>query len=101
MQPFYLRVNGRRAESPGDKEDLLPLKRLHIFVHKLGGTAERSYKILKTVSCFQMTHHLGSRSHHLENDGDGSLFHVIIADGQGNPLPGFVDLYDDKLSRLA
>ncbi len=70
-------------------------------MNQFGGAAKRSHEIVERIAGLQMSHYLGSRSHHLEYDRDGSLLSVIITDRKGNPLGIPVCPYNHKLPRLA
>ena len=63
--------------------------------------SQRAHHIVERIPCLQLRHFERPGSNDLENDGDGPFFSVIIADGQGNPLPVLLRAHDDELPRQA
>ena len=98
MKPLGLRVDGRCADAAADKDKPVLFQLLVRHSCQLGGLAERSDKICDSVSCVKLGKLRSADPDWLIDKFDGSLFSVIIGDGQRNPFPFLPDLHNHKLS---
>ena len=59
---------------------------------------QRTNNVQQVFACFHCAEHLGGTTYHLNDQGDGAFFSVIICNGQRNALALLVDAEDDELS---
>ena len=69
-------------------------------LRQLGGDAQGAHKVPDVGALLQIAQQLGGQTHLLEDDGDGALLPVVVADGQGDALPVLIHPQNDKLARL-
>ena len=66
---------------------------------QMGGGAQRAHKIEDIVPFLHTGEELSGLAHHLEDDGHGARFPIIIRNGKGDTLPMLVHPEDDELAR--
>ena len=92
MQGFGLRVSDGAAHAAADDADVLE-------AFQVGWDAQRADNVQQVLARFHSAQHLGGAANHLNDQGDGALFSVIVRDGQRHALALLIDAEDDKLSR--
>ena len=98
MEPFQLMINRSGSDAARNEKKLLLPKLFQRNIHKVGGISERSYHVCKPVAHLKCCHPHRLRANRLENNGNRSLFLVVIANRKGNSLTLSIRAYDQKLT---
>ena len=64
------------------------------------GLAQGAHEVMQAVALLLVAELLGGSADSLDNNGNGTLFTVIIVNGNGDPFTVLIHAQDDKLAGL-
>ena len=99
VQPFHLRIDWGDTHTTADEDERTLTQFLSRHRGELGGFAQGTDDVSKTVAFLVFSHLLGGFTDGLEHDGHRTSDSMVVADGQRNTFGVFLHLDDEELAR--